>query len=359
MISLNQWLNLFNKKTIGYEDFLKKGIVRSTRDVKLSDVERENKDVRNLYNIYVNRFSFLEKFYRNNLDPNVDFNFSGLKLEINNSKYPRFKRLSRNLFYKEILKDTQTSQGNLQTFLNVLLNFFNHFIIDYKLLTPSVLSLLEKGLFSSVMSGVYFKASLFNPFLCYSAYKKYGGGSVVFSPTLGWGTYMLGICQAEEVKEYIGVDVIPKVCKEVSKIGHKMFPDKKIKIYCQGSETLKLKKDFVDFIFFSPPYYQLEIYPGKEQSVKKFNSYEKWLDGYWRKTMKLCFEVLKKNGIMIYIISNYQEKGSILELEKDMVKITKEFFTIKKKVYLKSADIGFTSHRTYKETMFIFTPNRF
>ena len=86
-----------------------------------------------------------------------------------------------------------------------------------------------------------------------------------------------------------------------------------------------------DLVFFSPPYYDLEKYPSNNQSITKYKTYDDWLNKYWRPTVELCFHVLKTEGSMCYIVSNY---GSInsnrhYNLVKDMGEIVKEIFSKK------------------------------
>ena len=58
-------------------------------------------------------------------------------------------------------------------------------------------------------------------------------------------------------------------------------------------------KNYYDFIFFSPPYFKLELYPGKLQSTSLYPDYKQWLTEYWENTIKLCFTILKKNVLCI------------------------------------------------------------
>ena len=83
--------------------------------------------------------------------------------------------------------------------------------------------------------------------------------------------------------------------------------------------------NYFDIIFFSPPYFKLELYRGKNQSTELYKNYDDWLSKYWEVTIQLCRKVLKKNGNMAYIIGDY-DKNYIV---KDMNNITKKYFTYK------------------------------
>ena len=72
--------------------------------------------------------------------------------------------------------------------------------------------------------------------------------------------------------------------------------------------------------------------------------------------MKLCYECLKNNRVMMYIISGYNDKGKYVNLERDMNKITKEIgFNYISKLKMKGSNVGITSHRTVNEQIFIFS----
>ena len=387
-----KWLKIFkiteNSDKISLNQFIKQFKVKSTRLFNLNEVIKSGKyqpnDLKPLLDFYNNRESYLRRFYKNNLElpfdlnekgypknkkqlPNI-FNFDNIEPQITNTLYPLYKTISRNLYYKQILEETGTIQGNVTSFLSVLKNFLNKHIIDYKLLSPSILKLIGKGKIGSVLSGIYFRASILNPFLAYSTLQIYGNlpkdykNATVLTPTLGWSTYMEGIMSDERIGNYIGIDVIPDVCNKTKEVAKMFYPNKKINIFCTPSEDVYQNKNIiakikntVDFIFFSPPYFTLELYKGGNQSTNRYSTYDEWLDGYWLPTMKLCYESLKKNRRMCYIISGYKSGKKSFNLEKDMVHISKKVgFHLIKKHYLIKANVGFTTHRQYKETLFIF-----
>jgi hypothetical protein len=77
-------------------------------------------------------------------------------------------------------------------------------------------------------------------------------------------------------------------------------------------------------VFFSPPYYRLELYAGKNQSTEKYKSYEEWLEKYWMKTIEMCFYVLKPGGKLCYILSNYNSnmensQGFQIDILEDLI----------------------------------------
>lgn len=232
---------------------------------------------------------------------------------MDNDQLTKYKNLIRNLFYKEILEETQSGLANVPSFLRVVRGFYLRGEIDYKLLTPSALHYMREGKISSNFSSFYFRASIMNPYLVKSLQDRYFKAERVFTPTLGWGSYLTGFLASHEypVKQYVGVDVIPSVCR---KVGAMIPAGVEGEIVCRGSEVLAKDARFLakyrgvfDTVFFSPPYYELEMYAGDKQSVRQYKTYAEWLAGYWAPTMHLCATVLQRGGTMCFIISDYDK----------------------------------------------------
>ena len=245
-------------------------------------------------------------------------------------------------------------RDSIRSFLDVIIELFKYRIIDYKLITPSSLKLISKNKLSNVLSGFYFRSSIMNPIIPYTLSKRIDKPFKVFTPTLGWSSYLLGMLSNPMLEEYVGVDVIEKVCETTKHLSPKTT------IYCSPSEDLD--KAFMDtyhnhfdLIFFSPPYYQLELYQGDKQSTNRYTSYHDWLEGYWRQTMRICRHVLKDDGIMYFIIGGYKYKKKYIDLEADMSRICiEEHFTLIQKEPMTVNNIGFTKHREAREYIFSF-----
>ncbi len=364
-VSLNKWLNFFTCKKLTFNQFLGKSKVRKNNGtlISLKEIIKENKIpnhiVKIFYELFVlNKERYLTNFYNKSLkisDKKIT------QLCINNDKYNEHKNVVRNMYFKEILLDTGTIQPNLRNFLEVIIDLFKHHIIDYKLVTPSSIKLISQKKLSNILSGLYFRSSIMNPVIPYTLSNHMNYKFKVLTPTLGWSSYLLGMMANNNLDEYVGIDVIKKVCNNTSKILSKN--NIKNDIYCVPSEDLYRDKKFMnkyknyfDFIFFSPPYYQLELYKGKQQSTERYKNYNEWLNGYWLNTVKLCYHSLINGRLMVYIISGYTSKQKYINLEKDMNSITTtEGFKFVKKLTMVGKNVGFTKHRKSKETIFIFS----
>ena len=374
ILSLSEFLKMFevekqNSRT--FTEFIANAQVKSTHKITpLKEYMKKNDihklDIHILYDHIVNRIEYLTRFYKTSLQPHT-FHIMEEPMQKNhldNNTLVNYKNIIRNVHFKNILQKTKSGFENVPSFLDVLLDLYLKEIIDYKILTPSAIHYIRDGRIGSVFSSFYFRASIMNPYLVFSLNHLVLKGERIFTPTLGWSSYCYGFLECPFVKEYVGVDVISAVCKKTANICD-LYDQKRIKtqIYCQPSESLLFDRYFMkkyrehfDVVFFSPPYYELELYPGKKQSTMMYKTYEEWLEGYWLNTIKLCYHVLEKGGTLCYILSSGggNTQHNILQ---DMNKITKRFFELKTvlPMYNKNVHVTSENHRETSEKILVFS----
>lgn len=374
VLSITKWLDLFDnsKPTITYDNFMIECKVKSSYTYPLQKLVNDGKvtieQTKILYEkIVIDKEKYLTNFFYNNLHIKDDY-FENRTMEnkemiINNLRYPKEKNIVRNLYYEELLLKTKTIHKNVRPFLEIIIDLYKNHIIDYKLLTPSVLNYMENGSYTSMLSGLYFRASIMNPFLVYSlSCMRLDNPKRVLTPTLGWSSYLLGFMNNPNLQQYVGIDVIDKVCKTSYELCKKIRPDVDVNIYNKPSEDLYDDNDFMkqynnyfDVVFFSPPYYQLELYDGENQSTNRYSTYKEWLNKYWLKTIQLSNKCLKENGKLCYIISGYKSGGKYLNLDEDMNTIVQHNgFIYKSQEPIGTSNVGFTRHRKHNETIYLF-----
>ena len=222
---------------------------------------------------------------------------------------------------------------------------------------------MKNGRLGSVFSSYYFRASIMNPYLVFSLNKSILHGTRIFTPTLGWSSYCYGFLECPEVVEYVGTDVIQDVCSKTEQLCKSHINRVKYEIFCKPSEDLLNTKSFIDkyknhfdVVFFSPPYYKLELYKGGKQSTDRYNTYNEWLQEYWLATIRLCHHVLEKGGRLCYILSDYGSNNTKthFELLSDMNNITKKYFHLKNIQPMFNKNVNVTSHRDTNEKIMIF-----
>jgi hypothetical protein len=374
-ISLQEFLDIFkspNQKDT-FEVFYNKAYVKSgNKSTKLSDYVKMKKidinDIKLLYELIQNRNDYLTRFYKMSLrisEPKIHNVLNPMKInELDNNKHPLYKNVIRNMHMKNILQNTKSGIENIPTYMDVLNDLYLKNVIDYKILTPSSLFYMKKGRLGSVFSSYYFRASIMNPYLVYSLNHSLLKGTKIFTPTLGWTSYCYGFLECPMVKEYVGTDVIKSVYDKTCKFIKENYKEKQTDIYCKPSEELmnipKFVKDYrehFDVVFFSPPYYRLELYEGNNQSTSKYKTYEDWLEKYWEKTIQLCNYVLEKGGKLCYIVSGYgsDKTKNYLSLVDDMNNITKKYFTYKRTLPMYNKNVHVTKHKETGEQIVIFT----
>lgn len=375
LLTMNNFLNKFKdspSNSQSLNEFIETANVSLSNHkvVSLSKYMKQNKikkqDIKLLLENIENRIEYLTRFYNTSLK--VDENNNNImniepmkKHNLDNNSNVQYKNLIRNLHYKEILQETKSGFENTPSYLEIIINLYTKNLIDYKLLTPSSIFYMKNGRLGSVFSSYYFRASILNPYLIFSLQESVLKGTKVFTPTLGWSSYLFAFLQSSQLKEYVGTDVIPSVCSKTRELGKQY--DQNVKIYCKASEDLYKSKVFLknykkhfDLVFFSPPYFKLELYDSENQSTDRYDKLEDWLKEYWENTIKLCYEVLEKNGKLCYILSGYgsHDKNSFIDLVGKMNEITKEYFSKVEIIDMHNKNVHSTKHRETGEKIMIF-----
>ena len=377
LITIDDFLQIFQSSpadNMNLDDFIDKyKVVTGNKEHKLKDymkgkaINREHLQLI-LENIQ-NRQKYLKRFYNmslrvNNKNDTIHNNITAMTGIFDNNKGVIYKNLIRNLHFWDILQNTKSGFENTPTYMNIIMDLYKNNKIDYKILTPSALHYIKNGRIGSVFSSFYFRASILNPYLIYSLNVNVLKGTKIFTPTLGWSSYAKGFIESPGVIEYVGTDVIPDVCKKTKQLLANF--EIKSDIYCKPSEDLFKSKTFLkkyrqhfDVVFFSPPYYRLELYQSDNQSTTRYKDYQDWLTKYWESTIKLCHHVLENDGKMCYILSDYGSKNTSqkFDLVNDMNDIAKKYFQLTSIQTMQNKNVHSTKHRETGEQIILFTKN--
>ncbi len=213
------------------------------------------------------------------------------------------------------------------------------------------------------------KASIFNPYTFKSILDTQFSGDVLFSPCMGWNAYQLGFYNSD-FSHMVATDVIPNVVNNANQIHDKYTEwkdkdtfqqfftqqEKTTDFYLCPSEQLDARHNFVekyadkvDAVLFCPPYFDLEIYPGEEQSTDSFPDYADWLTGYWEETVKLCASVMKPNAKFGFIISNYRNHEKVdTTISQDMKAVVDKHLSFDKHMKVRWSGIS-SSRQAHKQ----------
>lgn len=191
------------------------------------------------------------------------------------------------------------------------------------------------------------RASIFNPATYKGILEEVFTGETLFAPVMGWNSYQIAFYNSN-FKNFVATDVIPDVVNN-GKLLHQEYQkftdeslfvhdEKSIDLYLCPSEKLDEGHKFIekyqnkiDAVLFSPPYFDLELYPSTDQSFDNFPDYQSWLKGYWEETVKLCSKVMKPGAKFGFVISNYiNRKKELVTISEDMRDVVNKHLTFNK-----------------------------
>lgn len=162
----------------------------------------------------------------------------------------------------------------------------------------------------------------FQPYLARKIYKEYcKDGDKILNPCAGWGGRLIGLasCLFNDV-EYVETDPSVETYNGLVKLKNFLRLDDNYKQYNLPFEELKVKKDYFDFVFTSPPYFDTEHYSKDEgQSYIKNNSYEQWKENFLYKMIDKIIYCMKPTGTCMLNVGN--KKYPIAQDIKDYLKV--------------------------------------
>ena len=294
------------------------------------------------YNIYFEKFEeILEQLYFRRFEQK-DFSKVNYKMQpvidakIDNVKF--YGRELKNLFFEEMFLDSYVVQGTTaKAYFEKLLtegtvgysdlttpSIFNTLVRDggEPVISDAIVSMIRKRVFAMSIYSPRVYGSLLN-----YQNEKFGDPTVarknLLCPTASWGSPLIAVNSLSTYKKLTIVDVQSKViekCKTLysyleTKNGL-MGIDFEFDAFCIPSQKMStVIRETYDHVFFCPPYYDLEIYGGENQSTDEFKTLEEWLEGYWRGTCVESDKLLTENGLFSFTIDLFNSP-SMLEIAK-------------------------------------------
>ena len=152
----------------------------------------------------------------------------------------------------------------------------------------------------------------FRPATAKALYELYGKDNCkVLDTSSGFGGRLLGFFTAKNTTEYVGIDPnTADSCNKFIKFMQMRFGiNKKAYVNKIGSEDFTVEnypqyENYFDISFTSPPYFNIERYSDDiTQSHVKFNTYDLWVDGFYRNTIYNSCNSLKLDGVFAVNIS--------------------------------------------------------
>ena len=129
----------------------------------------------------------------------------------------------------------------------------------------------------------YMYVQEFPPYIARDIYKRYcSDGDKILNPCGGWGGRLIGLasCMWENI-EYWETEPSTKTYNGLVKLKEFLNLNDNYKQFNVPFEKLKIPKEYFDFVFTSPPYFDTERYSEEEtQSYVGKESYEEWRDDF-------------------------------------------------------------------------------
>ena len=168
------------------------------------------------------------------------------------------------------------------------------------------------------LNGQY-SCSQFKPLLAKSMYDSFNAKNVLdFSA--GWGDRLVGF-MSSNAKSYVGIDPNTKLHEPYQQIiKYCNDPSKSVATHCSPAESFDFSTVEYDFVFTSPPYFDLERYSNEDtQSWKQYKDFNVWLDKFLLSTLSNIWKNLPKGGRIVVNISDIYSQGKTKEICQPMI----------------------------------------
>ena len=163
----------------------------------------------------------------------------------------------------------------------------------------------------------------------------------IFDPCIGWGGRMIGTTCLGDDYHYTGCEPFTKTFSGLENMIKELNIESQVNIYNLPVESMLdvLNDKHYDMCLTSPPYYDLEVYSHEDsQSIKRYNTYEKWLNEFIKPVIDFvcshvdkysCWSVKniktdKKYNLLDDVIRIHNENGWKLDRQFSIKKNTKK-----------------------------------
>jgi len=309
-------------RSSGYEDLLP--LLKTFTKAKFDDADEltQEKMIDDVFKIYRER----------NIYPITYYTTQGVEREIANciskkvkfdgdkliSTYTNGLSLCRFMFpHLATTKASTTTKSTFDKFDNdVYLHTSIKYCFKYKNTKYPVLpALLKDGLEMSGGNPV----SNFHPMRAKMLYEYYcPKGGTIFDFSSGFGGRLLGALSSKNKYKYIGVEPHSETYQCLNTLGKLIekvsWRKDSFEIINGVSEDVRLDFKSVDFVFSSPPYFNLEIYSDDDtQCYNKFPKLEDWFNGYVLPTIQNSYDMLKPNSYYAVNIADFKVGSNNVE----------------------------------------------
>lgn len=136
---------------------------------------------------------------------------------------------------------------------------------------------------------------------------KFYNAKKVLDPCIGWGGRMLGALAAGA--EYVGCEPDPKTVGGLQGILGDLPEDVKGRATIIGEPAevgLDSVKGMFDMVLTSPPYFNLEVYTGGDQSTGRHATWDAWVENWLKVIVLRGLALLREGGVSCWSVKNFK-----------------------------------------------------
>lgn len=147
-------------------------------------------------------------------------------------------------------------------------------------------------------------------------------GDVVLDPFAGHNSRMQVAFSLN--RHYVGYDISAAFMEFNEEVARKLmgkkgfFKSGKIVLHKQSSECLIEKNESVDFVFTSPPYYDLEYYGEEDSQLGRCKTYTEFICRIENIILE-CYRVLKPKKFIVWNVNDFRRKNKFIPYHKDII----------------------------------------
>jgi len=155
---------------------------------------------------------------------------------------------------------------------------------------------------------------------------------IFLDPTMGDMTVLT--CAYNLNRNFIGYDISEKNFQINAELKQKLLGQKtqkklfdkqlSIQLYKKSSEDMsEVADNSVDFIFFSPPYWDLEFYGNEPEQLGHNKTYEQFLINL-NNVIKECYRVLKKDKYCVINVNDFRKNNKFYAYHRDTLALAEQ-----------------------------------
>jgi len=162
---------------------------------------------------------------------------------------------------------------------------------------------------------------VFRPVVAKFLYQNFcNPGELTWDPCAGWGGRLMGATAAGV--RYLATEVEPKTAEGNRRLAQALGVEAEV-VLCPAEN---FDPPTVDFVFTSPPYFDVEHYgDSDDQSFRVNQTFEGWVEGFLRPVIRNAYKALKEGGVLALNVAMIRKgKNEVLDLPAEVVRVAVE-----------------------------------